>query len=278
MYKLGLIGHPIGHSMSPWIHEKLMEQQGIEGKYELLEIQPDEFDEKVNLLKEKGLDGFNVTVPYKEKIIPYLDGLDDSARHLGAVNTVHHTDQGWIGYNTDGIGFVHSLKNRFPDIFHKNAKALLLGSGGAARGIFEALTRSDIDRVDIANRTMKRAEDLIQDIPSKVYSSALTLEQAKNTLKDYDLIVQTTTVGMNPDYNHMIVSLDHLTEGTVVSDIVYRPMKTKFLNEAEKKGARLHFGHEMLLQQAVYAFQIWTDTEPESSLLLNEFEQKLKGV
>ncbi|RDY71971.1 shikimate dehydrogenase [Halobacillus trueperi] len=278
MYKLGLIGHPIGHSMSPWIHEKLMEQQGIEGKYELLEIQPDEFGEKVNLLKEKGLDGFNVTVPYKEKIIPYLDGLDESARHLGAVNTVHHTDQGWIGYNTDGRGFVHSLKNRFPDIFHNNAKALLLGSGGAARGIFEALTRSNIARVDIANRTIKRAEDLIQDIPSKAYSSPLTLEQAKNTLMDYDLIVQTTTVGMNPDHDKMIVSLDHLTKGTVVSDIVYRPMKTKFLNEAEKRGARLHFGHEMLLQQAVYAFQIWTDTEPESSLLLNEFEQKLKGV
>ncbi|WLR46199.1 shikimate dehydrogenase [Halobacillus litoralis] len=278
MYKLGLIGHPIGHSMSPWIHEKLMEQQGIEGKYELLEIQPDEFGEKVNLLKGKGLDGFNVTVPYKEKIIPYLDGLDESARHLGAVNTVHHTDQGWIGYNTDGRGFVHSLKNRFPDIFHKDAKALLLGSGGAARGIFEALTRTEMSRVDIANRTIKRAEDLIQDIPSKGYAGALTLEQAKNTLMDYDLIVQTTTVGMNPDHDQMIVSLDHLTKGTVVSDIVYRPMKTKFLNEAEKRGARLHFGHEMLLQQAVYAFQIWTNTEPESSLLLTEFEQKLKGV
>ncbi|MGR9049294.1 shikimate dehydrogenase [Halobacillus faecis] len=278
MYKLGLIGHPIGHSMSPWIHEKLMEQQGIEGKYELLEIQPDEFGEKVNLLKEKGLDGFNITVPYKEKIIPYLDGLDESARHLGAVNTVHHTDQGWIGYNTDGRGFVHSLKNRYPDIFHKDANVLLLGSGGAARGIFEALSRTEINRVDIANRTIKRAEDLIQDIPTKGYAGALTLEQAKNTLMDYDLIVQTTTVGMNPDHDQMIVSLDHLTKGTVVSDIVYRPMKTKFLNEAEKRGARLHFGHEMLLQQAVYAFQIWTNTEPDSSLLLTEFEQKLKGV
>ncbi|WP_394217875.1 shikimate dehydrogenase [Halobacillus trueperi] len=278
MYKLGLIGHPIGHSMSPWIHEKLMEQQGIEGKYELLEIQPDEFDEKVNLLKEKGLDGFNVTVPYKEKIIPYLDGLDESARHLGAVNTVHHTNQGWIGYNTDGRGFVHSLKNRFPDLFHENSKALLLGSGGAARGIYEALTTTEINRVDIANRTMKRAEHLIQDIPSKAHAGALTLEQAKNTLMDYDLIVQTTTVGMNPDHDQMIVSLDHLTKGTVVSDIVYRPMKTKFLTEAEKRGARLHFGHEMLLQQAVYAFQIWTDTDPESSLLLDEFEQKLRGV
>ncbi|WP_226583211.1 shikimate dehydrogenase [Halobacillus litoralis] len=278
MYKLGLIGYPIGHSLSPWIHNQLMEQQGIEGSYELLEIQPDVFDEKMNFLKEKDLHGFNVTVPYKEKVIPHLDALDESARQLGAVNTVKHTSKGWTGYNTDGTGFVHSLNNRYPDLFHDQSKALLIGSGGAARGIYAALTRSGVDTVDVANRTVKRAEELIEQIPASSSSKSMTLEEAYEKLADYDLIVQTTTVGMNPDNHKVILSLDHLTKGTVVSDIVYRPMKTKFLIEAENLGARLHYGHEMLLQQAVYAFQIWTNTNPEAMPLLEKFEQKLKGV
>lgn len=278
MYKLGLIGHPIGHSLSPWIHNQLMDQQGIEGKYELLDIHPDEFDEKMNILKQKDLHGFNVTVPYKEKVIPYLDELDESARHLGAVNTVKMTELGWVGYNTDGQGFVHSLRARFPVLFEKGKKALLLGSGGAARGIFEALTRAELDTVDVANRTMTRAEELIKQIPADSHARAMTLDQAKHSLGEYDLIVQTTTVGMSPDKNSAILSLEHLTEGTVVSDIVYRPMKTKFLEEAESRGGRLHYGHEMLLQQAVYAFRIWTETDPEALPLLEKFEQKLKGV
>lgn len=278
MYKLGLIGHPIGHSLSPWIHNQLMDQQGIEGKYELLDIHPDEFDEKMKALKQKDLHGFNVTVPYKEKVIPYLDVLDKSAEQLGAVNTVKKTESGWVGYNTDGQGFVHSLRARFPDLFNKEKKALLLGSGGAARGIFEALTRAELNTVDVANRTMTRAEELIKEIPANSHATAITLEQAMRSLGKYDLVVQTTTVGMSPDIHSTILSLGHLTKGTVVSDIVYRPMKTKFLEEAESRGARLHYGHEMLLQQAVYAFQIWTDTEPEALPLLEKFEQKLKGV
>ncbi|SFJ18823.1 shikimate dehydrogenase [Halobacillus dabanensis] len=278
MYKLGLIGHPIGHSLSPWIHNQLMDQQGIEGKYELLDIHPDEFDEKMKALKQKDLHGFNVTVPYKEKVIPYLDVLDKSAEQLGAVNTVKKTESGWVGYNTDGQGFVHSLRARFPDLFEKGKKALLLGSGGAARGIYEALSRTELDTVDVANRTMIRAEELINQIPVNSQAAAITLEQAMHSVGEYDLVVQTTTVGMSPDINNTILSLEHLTKGTVVSDIVYRPMKTKFLEEAEKRGARLHYGHEMLLQQAVYAFQIWTDTVPEALPLLEKFEQKLKGV
>ncbi|MGP4061637.1 shikimate dehydrogenase [Halobacillus sp. H74] len=278
MYKLGLIGYPIGHSSSPWIHEQLMKQQGVQGKYDLLEIHPDKFDEEISSLKEKGLDGFNVTVPFKEKIIPHLDAIDESALHLGAVNTVKRTENGWIGYNTDGSGFVHSLKNRFPDIFQSGSKALLLGSGGAARGIYEALTGSGMDSVDIANRTIGRAEEVIEQISSRAQAEALTLAEAEESLGSYDLVVQTTTVGMSPNDQQTIIRLNRLTKGTVVSDIVYRPMKTKFLKEAEINGARVHYGHEMLLQQAVYAFKIWTDTEPEALPLLDKFEQKLKGV
>lgn len=278
MLRLGLVGHPIGHSLSPWIHQRLMDQQNINGTYDLFDIDPDKFDEEIQSEAIKSLDGFNVTVPYKEKIIPFLDDLDDSARALGAVNTVKHTSQGWIGYNTDGVGFVDSLLKRYPDSLSNGANVLILGGGGAARGIFDALVKSGVKTIDIANRTTERAQSIIGDIGNGKQSRAIGLDQSVQHLKDYDVIIQTSTVGMSPDEDVTIIPLSGLKAGSIVSDIVYRPVETLFLKQARAKGAYVHFGHEMLLQQAVYAFKIWTDTNPESDTLLEEFEGKLKGV
>ena len=278
MMKLGLIGYPVGHSLSPWIHERLMEQQNVTGTYDLFETSPDLFDSYLEALKKKELDGFNVTVPYKETIIPHLDELDDSARALGAVNTVKQTERGWIGYNTDGIGFVDSIKNRFPESLHNETQILLLGSGGAARGIYHALIQSGVTRVDVANRTAAKARALIEMNDTMVDSQALDLNEAEEGLARYDVVIQTTSVGMNPNNNQAIISLKRLKRNAVVSDIVYRPMETAFLTDAKAQGARLHYGHEMLLQQAVYAFKIWTGTNPDAFKLLDEFESKLKGV
>ncbi|WP_079479594.1 shikimate dehydrogenase [Halobacillus salinus] len=278
MLKLGLIGHPVGHSMSPWIHHALMAQQGLEGSYELFDLAPEAFEESIEELLKQPMDGFNVTVPYKEKIIPHLDRLDSSAVALGAVNTVKRTHDGWVGFNTDGTGFVHSLSNRYPEVIQPGTRILLLGSGGAARGIYFALLNSEVEQVDIANRTVARAEAIINENKTEVRSRAFDLEGAERHLAEYDVVIQTTTVGMSPNDGQTIISLTQLQEGTIVSDIVYRPMETTFLTEAKAKGAKLHFGHEMLLQQAVYAFQIWTDTNPDASALMDTFERKLKGV
>ncbi|MCA1009751.1 shikimate dehydrogenase [Halobacillus halophilus] len=278
MLRLGLIGHPVGHSLSPWIHERLMEHEGLEGTYELFDIEPDTFDQQIHELKNRGLDGFNITVPYKEKIIPYLDEVDSSARELGAVNTVKNTARGWVGYNTDGIGFAVSVRNRYPELFFNEQRVLIIGSGGASRGIYHALLEAGLSRIDIANRTIEKAEEVIKSASSNNESKALSLDKASEQLNDYGLIVQTTVVGMSPSEHTTIIPLHNLQEGTVVSDIVYRPLETRFLQEARTRGAKLHFGHEMLLQQAVYAFHIWTDTNPDASLLLEGFEKKLKGV
>lgn len=140
-----------------------MKQTGVEGDYQLFEIKPEDFDEQISEMKNRDLDGFNVTVPYKEKIIPHLDGVDASAAQLGAVNTVKRTSEGWIGYNTDGTGFLHSLQARFPDLFEQEINVLLLGSGGAARGIFDALMKQAEVQVDVANRTLSRAESMIAE-------------------------------------------------------------------------------------------------------------------
>lgn len=278
MLKLGLIGHPVGHSMSPWIHHSLLDQQGLEGNYELFDVSSEKFDDMVEQLKQQSLDGFNVTVPYKERIIPHLDRLDESAKALGAVNTVKQTNRGWVGYNTDGSGFVDSLSNRYPEALNKATRVLVLGSGGAARGIYFALLKTEVERVDVANRTIARANAIVEDNTSSVASSSLDLKEAEAQLDQYDVVIQTTTVGMSPDEDQMIISLDHLREGAIVSDIVYRPVETMFLLKASQKGAKLHFGHEMLLQQAVYAFSIWTGTDPDAFALLDTFERKLKGV
>ncbi|MFQ3542700.1 shikimate dehydrogenase [Halobacillus rhizosphaerae] len=278
MLQLGLIGYPVGHSLSPWIHNRLLAQSGLEGEYQLLEIKPENFHQEIQKLKKSSLNGFNITIPYKEKILPYLDETDEAANHLGAVNTVKVENGRWIGYNTDGIGYVHSIKNRFPDLSFPDTRVLILGSGGAARGIFFALADAGCLKIDLANRTVDKAAALIEELNLKVKSSALNLEDAALQLANYDFVVQTTSVGMNPDTDAQIISLDNLKENVIVSDIVYRPMETQFLLEAERKKARLHFGHEMLWQQAVYSFQVWTNKKLETSQMMQEFEDKLKGV
>lgn len=276
--KLGLIGYPIAHSLSPWIHSKLMEQQQVNGRYELYEFNPDQFNQNVSNLKHSDIDGFNITVPYKEAIMPFLDELDVSAQQLGAVNTVKRTNQGWVGYNTDGTGFVDSLKNRYPDQLSGGTKVLLLGSGGAAKGIYHSLLTENLAVVDVANRTVQKAEELVRKNQTSIMSQPLSLEKAERDMGKYDVIIHTTTVGMSPHVDESLVSMHNMKKGCIVSDIVYRPMETRLLKEAKAQGAYLHFGHEMLLQQAVYAFKIWTGTNPNALKLLDEFEKKLKGV
>ncbi|UOQ46316.1 shikimate dehydrogenase [Halobacillus salinarum] len=278
MLKLGLIGYPVGHSLSPWIHNQLMDKAGLKGSYELMEIQPEDFDHRIQALKEMNLDGFNVTIPYKEKIINYLDEIDEAAEHLGAVNTVKLENGRWIGYNTDGIGYLKSIQNRFPHVELSTRKILVLGSGGAARGIIFALAEAGCKEIDVANRTVGKAEELIKELEASLSATAIDLEQASQNIKDYDFIIQTTSVGMNPNPENQIIKLEQLNERAIVSDIVYRPMETQFLRAAQAKGASIQFGHEMLLHQAVYSFQIWTGKKVDVTDMLTDFEAVLKGV
>ena len=276
MYELGLIGYPIQHSLSPWIHERLLRKAQLQGKYRLFEITPeDDFEQKVLGLKEKELNGFNVTVPYKEKIIPYLDELDDIAKEMQAVNTVVRENGRWIGYNTDGIGYVRSLEKAYPDFFERlDRKIMILGAGGAARGIYYALTKFGFTQIDIANRTKEKAEDIAKLGKDKSTTTIFTIEETSKILQEYDLIIQTTSIGMKSVDLKPIVQLNQLKNGTIMSDIVYQPIKTQILQDAEGLGARILLGHTMLLYQAQYAFEIWTGKCPD----VKEMEQELLAV
>lgn len=276
-----LIGYPIQHSLSPWIHERFLSKANLQGTYEINEIEPQHsFEEKIMEMKNnKELNGFNVTVPYKQKIIPYLDSLDKNAKTLGAVNTVLNKDGKWIGYNTDSIGYVRALETKYPELTkeRKSKHVLILGAGGAARGIYCGLDFAGYVNIDIANRTTEKAWEIAELRSELTNTDILTLKEAENNLLKYDIIIQTTSVGMKPTTENTIIHLNSIKKDVIVSDIVYQPIKTKFLKEAENLGARIHYGHTMLLYQGLYAFEIWTGLSVDINNMDEELQQVLEG-
>ncbi|WP_284140466.1 MULTISPECIES: shikimate dehydrogenase [unclassified Virgibacillus] len=279
-FQLGLIGFPIQHSMSPWIHQQFLQQAGLEGSYKRIEIHPHtDFGVEISRLKEqKLLHGFNVTVPYKQSIIPYLDDIDQDAQEIGAVNTVVLRNGQWIGYNTDGKGYVSALIANYPELAqNKQKRILVVGAGGAARGIYYALLSEGFSQVDIANRTIKRANEIAKLNKGKTSTSVLTIKEAEDRLADYDIIIQTTSVGMKPNEQASPIQLNHLKSTAIVSDIVYQPLLTNFLQQAIDKGAHIHLGHMMLLTQAQLAFQIWTRKSVALDNMSKQLKLKLEG-
>ncbi|MFC4388429.1 shikimate dehydrogenase [Gracilibacillus marinus] len=276
-YKFGLIGHPISHSLSPWMQTKFIELAQVNGEYKLYQGSPDELENVIKHLREMEIDGFNVTVPYKQVIIDYLDELDADAAKLGAVNTVVLRDGKWVGYSTDGEGYVQSVKEKYPNLLKRDISVLLLGAGGAARGIYRSLVQQNITHIDIANRSLNNAESLLSLKESDTLTSVLSFKEAEENLSTYDLIIQTTSVGMKPNVQDQVIQLNNIKENAVVSDIVYQPIETKILKEAQNNGAYVHYGHSMLIYQGQKAFEKWTGINLEVNHLTDELEQKLRG-
>ena len=225
------------------------------------------------------IDGFNITIPYKQEIMKYVDQLDESAEKIGAVNTVVYKNGKWIGYNTDGIGYVQSLNYQYPYFFQNKStkKILILGAGGAARGIYYALNDAGFLHIDIANRTVSKALDIRKIKKDNVTTNCITLNDGEQLADQYDLIIQTTNVGMAPNEHNTPIELKKLKEKAIVSDIVYTPFHTLFLKQGMKLGANIHNGHSMLIFQGVEAFRLWTGIKIDPSLLLTELEDRLKN-
>ncbi|TCT27053.1 shikimate dehydrogenase [Melghiribacillus thermohalophilus] len=271
-----VIGHPIEHSLSPWIHGQFLNMSGKQGIYRTLDVPEKELGQTLQFLKKLEIDGFNITVPHKERIIKYLDELDPLAEQMGAVNTVVHKEGKWFGYNTDGKGYIRSLQSEYPDLFvdQTDKKALIIGAGGAARGIYFALMDSGFKQIDLANRTVERAHQIKS---SNISTDVFSLQEAEEQLGIYDLVIQTTKAGMYPNVHEHPLSPMNVKHRAVVSDIVYRPIETTFLAAARASGARIHFGHGMLLYQAAFSFELWTGIPIDPAPLLTPLEQKLKG-
>lgn len=276
-YLFGLIGYPIKHSLSPWIHEQFMEKTKINGSYEIFEISLNSnFTEAINNLRKKNINGFNVTVPYKEKIIQELDELDDQASRIGAVNTVLNVNGKLVGYNTDGLGYVKSLEKAYPKIKKSTPNILIIGAGGAARGIYNGLKSSGYLNIDIANRTLEKAKE-IKETNLIGKTEVITLDRAEHALNQYDIIIQTTSVGMKPNVDAQIINLTNLKSNVIISDIVYQPIMTQFLKSGKIQGANIHTGHTMLLYQAELAFNIWTEKQVNVENMDLKLQEILEG-
>lgn len=255
--KYGLIGNPIERSLSPFIHNGLYKKLDINNIYLTFEVGED-LSEVVSSLKTLGIEGYNVTIPYKKEIIKYLDDIDRDAENIGAVNTVVNRDDRLIGYNTDGIGFLKVIDDRSIDLKDKNI--LLLGSGGAANSIAMKLLDRDINSLYIYNRTMSMARNLKARLEKYHPSSKIELCNIKELEREkIDMIVNTSSVGMYPNINESPIDLEGFKNNLIIYDIVYKPLKTQLILDGISRGYNCINGIEMLVNQAIYSQEIWLD-------------------
>lgn len=262
--RYGLIGAPIAHSLSPSMHNFWFEEYGISGDYRLYPVEKDDLAQAVSRIKEAEIKGFNVTFPHKTAILPLLDEVDEAAEVIGAVNTVVQTGGRLIGYNTDGIGFLKGLKRNFPNFIDKRSSVLILGAGGAARSVALTLARATGAHVAICNRTYSKAVALSAACGKYSDSDALNFDQAERQLDQYQVVINTTSIGLNPDEDHSVIHLDKSLPGTLFADLIYNPSRTAFLREAEQLGHLVMNGLPMLVYQGALAFQKWTGVFPET--------------
>jgi shikimate dehydrogenase len=258
-----VIGDPIAHSMSPAIHNDAFEKEGIDAEYLAFHVKPDGLEDAVKGMKALGVCGFNITLPHKETVIPFLDEVDELARAIGAVNTVVNKDGRLIGYNTDGIGYIKALEEELTGEL-TTKKTLIIGAGGAARAIYFTLVKEGVKQVDIANRTKERAVTLVSECPYDNSSEAFTIMEAEERVAEYDLIIQTTSIGMSPNVDNTPLDVTNMKASACVSDIIYNPLQTKILVEAEQNGAHVQNGVGMFAYQGAIAFQIWTGVMPDT--------------
>ncbi|SDM83398.1 shikimate dehydrogenase [Fictibacillus solisalsi] len=271
--KVGLIGYPVSHSMSPQMQNGAFEKAGLSYVYDKYEVHPDQLAEAVQDMREKGFAGWNVTIPHKQAIMPFLDEIAEDALKIGAVNTVVNENGVLTGYNTDGAGFVKGLMRhvRFPI---EEAKVLIIGAGGASRAISYALSKEGPRAIAITNRTMEKAQDIFNEC-LRDQDQVISLQEAEERLFEFSIVINTTSIGMKED--RLPLRVDHLKAGTVVSDIIYNPFKTALLKESEKRGAIIDNGVAMLVFQGALSFEKWTGVAPDASLMEKIVIEELGG-
>ena len=253
---LGVLGDPIAHSKSPAMHQAALCETGLHGDYVPLHVKPEGLDAAVKGIKSMGFRGVNVTIPHKVEIMSYMDELDDSAKLTGAVNTVIHQEGRLIGYNTDGVGYVRSLKEEALSSL-EGKHIVVIGAGGAARGIVYALLLENPASIIILNRTIERAEMMAADFRTMGNVQGLSLSGADQALLRADIIINTTSVGMLPNLHETPIDPATLPEGIVVSDLIYNPMETRLLSIAKEKKCVIHGGLGMFVYQGAIAFEHW---------------------
>ncbi len=270
---LGIIGCPIGHSISPRFQQAALDHLAVGCEYLAYHVPPDAVGEFVASLRSAGILGINVTVPHKEAVIPFLDDIDDWAAEAGAVNTIVNRDGRLTGYNTDGYGFLRALRES-GGLDPAGRRVLILGAGGSARGVAQALIRAGVGRLDIANRTLARAASLAQlatdrSVPAR--SLPLEPDGLSAAAASAELIVNCTSLGMRhgPDEAAAPLTAAQIPATALVYDLVYNPMQTPLLDAAEQAGAATLGGISMLVYQGAAAFELWLECPAPVSVMMD---------
>jgi len=271
-----LIGHPVKHSISPIMHNAAFKKLKLNCIYLAFDVEPEDLGSAVNGLRSIKALGFNVTIPYKIDVMRFLDRLDDSAELVGSVNTVLIRNGELIGYNTDLHGIKASLERE--DFI--GDRAMILGAGGAARAALVSLLDLGFRDILIANRTLKRGEELAAKALGLGASraKAISLDEARRCAGSCSLIINATPIGMAPDLiDETPLTSEEIPRDAVVLDLVYNPLKTRLLREAEKAGAKAVTGLEVLIHQGARAFKLWTGRSPPIDAMYHAALKALGG-
>lgn len=271
----GIFGFPLGHTLSPAIQEAAFRDTGIKAFYLPLEVRPAQFHRLIRKRKDLVLDGFNITVPYKEAALRGLDGVSPEARAIGAVNTAVRRGNRWFGFNTDWIGFSISLE-RDERYRIRGKRVWVLGAGGSARAVIYALAKRRAQKIVIANRTLSRAGKMARQyrvLFPKVQFETVRLSKALLKGKDarftdIDLVVNATSVGLKGD-DEPLLDPKSFPRRTLFFDLIYRPAETKFIKRARLSGHRTMNGLGMLIHQGAEAFRIWTGKKAPVPVMRN---------
>jgi len=278
--KLGIIGYPLEHSLSPHLHRLFFDEIGVHGEYRLFECRADELADLLAELRRTSVTGFNVTIPHKETILPHLDEVAPEAQFIGAVNTVRITEDGLSGFNTDCIGFQEALLRHGCALGGKTA--VVIGAGGAARAVCYQLASDHVRELIILNRTPERAETLSRSISRGfprcgVRFAGLQDSHASDAIRTAGFIVNTTSCGMWPKVQDVPVELTGDLAGKTVMDVVYNPLATQFLRQAQVCGAEIIDGLDMLIYQGAAALQRWLNTSKSITFDYMKVREYLKG-
>ncbi|HEY8347601.1 MAG TPA: shikimate dehydrogenase [Symbiobacteriaceae bacterium] len=280
---LGVIGWPVGHSLSPVMHNAAFRAEGMDCHYVAFAVPPADLAAALAGIRALGIHGVNVTIPHKEAVIPLLDEVAPSARQMGAVNTIANREGRLVGYNTDGWGFISSLEEA--GVKPAGMRAVVLGAGGAARAVAVHLALSGVSRLTISNRTAERAERLaalVRDLVPGTEAEAVASgsEEEAAVLAEADLVVNCTPLGMHPDGVDLtpLPRIDLLPPGAVVYDTVYRPRETRLLREARQRGLRTISGVGMLVHQGACAWEYWFGRRGPVSVMAEAARRALEAM
>ena len=268
--RVGIIGYPIGHSISPVFQQAALDYHSLDARYEAWEVDPQSLPQFIQGLRSPETWGINVTVPHKEAVMPHLDHVDEWARWGGAVNTVVNEGDRLSGYNTDGTGFLRALEE-YGHFSPEGKRVLILGAGGSAKGVALALARRGAAAITIANRTLGRAQslaELLRDHGPKAV--AISLDDSREAAAQSDLLVNCTSLGMvhGPGENSSPVHAGDIPSQALVYDLVYNPAETPLLRDAAGAGAATLGGLPMLVYQGAASFELWTGKKAPVEVML----------